>query len=104
MYQTIALWALLMALPAGAGQEGKVLNGDGRGALVNAVVGVTAGRVIRNVAAQLTGACPSYCVENDLYAVSDFLVLFLSLGWIKVRLSLCNPQACNLPFLFTIKC
>ena len=76
MLQTIAIWVLLMALPTGAGQGGEGASGNNEGAFLSAVVGATAGRVIRSVAAQLTGACPSFCVENELYAVSNFLFLF----------------------------
>ncbi len=63
-----------MALPTGACQKGEETHEGSGGSFVPALVGVTAGRFIRNVAAQITGTCPSYCVENELYAVSTLFI------------------------------
>ncbi len=67
----------MLALPLVATQEIGKTEGSGN-AFLGALAGAAAGRVIRDVASHFTGACPSYCIEGDLYAVSALISYLLS--------------------------
>ncbi len=59
----------MLASPLVATQETGKTEGS-RNAFLGALAGAAAGRVIRDMASHFTGACPTYCIEGDLYAVS----------------------------------
>ena len=70
----------LLAFPLVASQEADKIGGGSGSSYMSTLAGVAAVRVVRDVTSQILGACPSYCVEGDLYAVSRFLsFVFFSL-------------------------